>query len=201
MNNMIKIALISSVILLAIPTKVLAQDKPQHSVGLTLSGGGAEYKNSKKDGDGIVELYAHYNYALTPQVSLEFGVASAVDIDDWKCKEQKDQDKWVCSKQEQSLFGTGADKLAYTNAVAAVKGYLPLTDRQGIYAKLGAQYYDYELKRGSTQLDSENGIGALASAGWQYRWNTGLGLDVGLSYKKMADLKVLNTGVGISYSF
>lgn len=201
MNTMIKLALISSAILLTVPTTAFAKDNSQHSVGLTLSGGAAEYKSSSKDGDGIAELYAHYNYAFSPQVSLELGVASAVDIDDWKCKEQKDQDKWVCSKQEQSLFGTGADKLTYTNAVAAIKGYLPLTDRQGIYAKLGAQYYDYELKRGAHRFDSESGIGALASAGWQYRWNTGLGLDVGLTYKKMAALKVLNTGVGISYSF
>jgi|GEM_PF-1883128 len=37
--------------------------------------------------------------------------------------------------------------------------------------------------------------------GWQYRWDSGMGVNTGIQYQTMGDLKVSSLNVGISYSF
>jgi hypothetical protein len=70
-----------------------------------------------------------------------------------------------------------------------------------LYAKLGAQYYDYEFSRNGNHLEGEDGIGVLFEAGWQYQWDMGIGMNVGLRYQDMGELTLKSQNVGISYAF
>lgn len=172
----------------------------RHTVGMQGSVAGAKYKGSSQDGKGIAQIYAHYNYAFNQMLSLEVGVNKAKEMDNWRC-EKDDDDHWSCNEKDVSLFDLDADKLQYTNFIVAVKAQYQLSQRNAFYGKLGAQYYDYKIKRSSTVLTEDDGIGLFAEAGWQYRWDNGIGMNAGLQGIKMDDLGVSGLTVGINYSF
>ena len=47
----------------------------------------------------------------------------------------------------------------------------------------------------------DSGTGLFLEAGWQYQWDLGIGMNVGLRYQDMGDLTFTSSNVGISYSF
>ena len=70
-----------------------------------------------------------------------------------------------------------------------------------MFAKLGGQFYDYEINyRDNTDTD-ESGFGLFAEAGWQYRWDFGLGLNAGLQFIDMGNLDTTTFTAGVSYQF
>lgn len=182
-------------------SSIAATPANPHSFGGHVGFGGIEYKNSSYDGDGVVQVYGFYNYAFTDQLSLEVGVNIGADVDDWDCYEDRNDD-WHCStNNEQSLFGLEVDEVEYTNLVTAIKGVVPLSTRNSLYAKVGAQFYDYELNRSNRTLFDDNGVGLYLAAGWQYEWDMGIGMNVGLEKYDMGDLDSSVLNVGMSYRF
>ena len=59
----------------------------QHSFGGQLAAGNIEYKNINNNGDGVVQLYGFYNYALNQNFAIELGLNIGTDIDNWQCYE------------------------------------------------------------------------------------------------------------------
>lgn len=172
-----------------------------HSVGGHIASGNIEFNNSSRDGDGVVQVYGFYNYAFTENMSLEAGLNVGADVDDWDCYEDKDDD-WHCStNNDHSLFGLGVDEIKYTNLVAAVKGILPLSAHNSLYAKVGAQFYDYELSRRNRTLFDDDGVGLYLAVGWQYEWDMGIGMSAGYERYDMGDLESSTVNVGINYNF
>lgn len=189
------------ILTVALSFNAAAQDNiKRHSVGVQASVANVEFKNSTNDGNGVAQMYLHYNYAFNHIFSLEAGLNAGQENDDWKC-EQDDDDKWSCKEKNLSLFDMNADKVEYSNIVIAAKAQYKLSQRNSLYGKLGAQYYDYEIKQRSTVLADDTGVGLYVEAGWQYRWDSGIGMDAGLKIMKMGDLKVAGTTLGISYAF
>jgi len=41
----------------------------------------------------------------------------------------------------------------------------------------------------------------MLEAGWEYRWDMGIGMNLGLQYQKMNDLTSNTLNLGISYAF
>ena len=171
-----------------------------HSFGLALGNGGAEYKGSSADGDGIAQFYAHYNYQFSPKYSLEVGVLGGADVDDWRCSEQSN-DEWVCRSENRPFFDIQADELNYNSVVLAAKGELKISKRNSLYAKLGGQFYDYEFSRNDVKLDDDSGFGLFVEGGWQIEWMSGWGMNAGVQYLDMGDLETHSLNVGASYSF
>ena len=171
-----------------------------HSVGFQLGGGGAEYKNSTADGEGVGQGYIYYNYRFMPNYYLELGLSGGSELDKWTCNEKEDG-SWLCKAKDKAIFNIQADELNYQAVVAAIKGQYPLTKRNSLYGKLGAQFYDYEFKRGSLMVADDSGVSLLMEAGWQYCWDSGMGVNTGIQYQTMGDLKLSSLNVGISYSF
>lgn len=189
-------------LLLALSSNCFAneQDQKRHSVGLQLSAGGADYKNSSADGDGVAQMYTYYNYQFSPLVALEVGINGGVEADDWECKEINN-DNFDCRRNNQSLFDLEVDDLAYKNFVLAAKTQLQISQRNSFYGKLGANYFDYELSRGNTKVTDDSGLGLFAELGWQYRWDNGIGMNVGYQVFDMKDLDTYTITSGISYRF
>jgi hypothetical protein len=172
-----------------------------HSFGVSIASGGIEFNNSSYDGDGVAQVYGFYNYAFTENFSLEAGLNIGADVDDWECYEDRDDD-WHCStNNEDSLFGLGVDEIEYTNLVAAIKGVVPLSQRNSLYGKIGAQFYDYELSRHNRAVFKDDGVGLYLAAGWQYEWDMGIGMNVGLEKYDMDDLESTVLSIGINYNF
>ena len=85
--------------------------------------------------------------------------------------------------------------------MAAIKGDIDLSQRNSLYGKIGAQYYDYEFSRNDRFIEGDSGTGLFLEAGWQYRWDLGIGMNAGLRYQDMGDLEFTSANVGISYTF
>ncbi|GAB3035114.1 porin family protein [Bowmanella dokdonensis] len=192
---------LSTVLAFFVAGPVLAETQHSpHSVGLVLGSGGAEYKNSDEDGNGVDHLYLYYHYSLNEQFGLEAGLLGGTEGSDWDCHDD-DRDHLVCRNNRKPIFGLDAEDLEYRSLVAAATAQFPLSQRNSLYGKLGAQYYDYEISRGSINLADDSGLGLYLEAGWQYRWDSGWGMNVGLKHLPMGDLKVNSGNVGVSYRF
>ena len=186
----------------SIPVVSLAETSPKpHSFGGHIASGDIEFNGSSADGDGVVQIYGFYNYGFSERLSVELGLNLGVDHDGLDCYED-DNDDWHCStNNNESLFDLGVDEIEYTNIVAAIKGTAPISKRNSLYAKIGAQVYDYELSRNSRVLFDDNGVGLYLAVGWQYEWDMGIGMNVGFEKYDMGDLDSNTVNVGISYSF
>ncbi|KZN65371.1 porin family protein [Pseudoalteromonas luteoviolacea] len=172
----------------------------KHRVGVQAYGGSASYKSSSQDGDGVGQLYVYYNYQFDKTWALEVGLNGGTDSDDWECTDTNNR-KFTCTQLNKTLFGLGANDLDYGNLIVAAKGQYQLTKRNSLYGKLGANFYDYELNRGTQNLVEEDGTGFVAELGWQYDWSNGMAVNVSYQYLDMGDLDVSSLGVGLSYRF
>jgi len=85
--------------------------------------------------------------------------------------------------------------------VIAAKGQYSLTQRNSLYAKIGVQFYDYDISNDNEKLKSDDGAGLFLAAGWQYQWDNGFALNAGLQSMKMGDLKIAGSTLGMSYQF
>ena len=167
-----------------------AQDH-QHSYGVTIGAGG---------GDGFAQAYLFYNYQALEHFSVEVAYNAAIEFDSWECEEKYD-DKWTCDTNNKPMFGLLATEFELDGFVVAIKGQIPISQRNSLYGKLGAQYYDYSFSRNGYTVESEYGTGVLFEAGWQYQWDMGIGMNVGLRYQDLGDLTLISQNIGISYSF
>ncbi len=171
-----------------------------HTFGAQWGVGGADFGNSNTDGDGVLQLYGYYNYAFNQNLALELGLNVGADVDDWDCHQDSDDD-WHCNSNNSSLFDLDADEVTYSNFVVAIKGTFPLSKRNSLYGKIGGQSYDYEISKRDRVVIDDSGIGAFVEAGWQYRWDFGLGLNAGFQHMNMGDLDTSVLTAGVSYNF
>ena len=189
---------------LSVPVAAVAQGykNEKHNIGVKAGGGGADYLGKDTDGQGVGELYVYYNYEFLSQVYVEVGVLGGGDIDSWECLEEQNN-QWQCAidGDEDDEFSLQADKLTYNGLVAALKTDLKLTQRNSLYAKAGAVFYDYELELNSDVVADKDGTGFIIEAGWQYRWDNGMGLNFSFHRQDMGDLEVVGSTFGVSYSF
>ncbi|BBN80900.1 membrane protein [Pseudoalteromonas sp. A25] len=176
------------------------QNSEPHRVGAQLNAGGASYKSSKQDGDGVMSLYLYYNYQFNETWALEIGLNGGTEIDDWNCKELNNK-KFICDRNDELLFGIGADELNYNNLVVATKGQFQLTKNSYLYGKIGGQYYDYEIAKNNSKILNQDGLGMFAEGGWQYDWDNGFAFNAGIQYLTMGDLDISSLNVGMSYRF
>ena len=197
--NKLNLAAISLLSLSLISTAAYSQ-KSKHTTGLVIGYATGEYKNSDNDGDGFAQSYLYYNYQILDNFSVEVAYTGATEIDTWSCKEYDDE--WFCrSYNNKPIFNLGVDSFDLDGFVAAIKGEIPLSQRNRLYGKVGAQYYDYEFSRDDRFVEGDTGTGLFLEAGWQYRWDLGIGMNVGLRYQDLGDLSFASTNVGISYTF
>ncbi len=183
----------------AVSYSVQASVESPHSVGLALSGGGIDYKGKDTDGTGVGQSYLFYNYQFLPHYYLEVGLASAEDVDDWKCTEHE-QSGWDC-RTDNDHFSLDVDNYSQDSLILAIKTDLSLSKRNSLYAKAGVEFYEYELSLAHNKLADESGAGLYVEAGWQYRWDNGMGINAGVQHHDLGDLERTSATVGVSYSF
>ncbi len=171
-----------------------------HTVGLQSGGGGIEYKGKDTDGEGVGLSYLYYNYQFSPNYYVEVGLIGAEDVQDWECKE-KGESNWDCFSDYDNKFELQADNFEYGAVVVALKTDLSLSKRNRLYAKVGVAFYDYQIDLDHTRVANEDGSGLFAEAGWEYRWDNGVGFNTSLQYQDADDLEINTFNIGISYAF
>jgi len=193
----------TSLLSLSLISVTAYSEEEKHTVGLVTGVASGEYKNSSRDGDGFLQAYLFYNYQIVDNFSVEVAYTGAIEADSWDCEEDDDDDdRWTCHwDDDENIFNTDADNFELDGFVAAIKGDISLSQRNSLYGKIGAQYYDYEFSRNDYFIEGDSGTGLFLEAGWQYRWDLGIGMNVGLRYQDMGDLTFVSSNVGISYSF
>jgi opacity protein-like surface antigen len=191
-------SLATGIIALTISTASFADIKTPHSVGFQLGGGSMEYKG--EEGEGFGSSYLYYNYQFAPFYSVEVGLLGGTDAD-WDCKKTSGEWKCYSDDDKHDIFELDADDLELNALVVALKTDLALSKRNKLYAKAGLSYYNYELELDSQRIADEDGVGFMLEGGWEYRWDMGIGMNVGLQYQKMGDLKSNTLNIGMSYAF
>jgi hypothetical protein len=201
MNSKLPLSLLFAITSTLSAGAVANEPANPHSFGGHIAAGGIEFNNSSADGDGVVQVYGFYNYAFSERFSLEVGLNAGGDVDNWDCYEDSFDD-WHCTtNHNKSLFGLGVDEIEYSNIVTAIKGVAPLTERNSLYAKVGAQFYDYEMSRNHRVRFEDDGLGLYLAVGWQYEWDMGIGMSAGFEKYDMGDLESTSANVGMSYRF
>jgi len=183
---------------LSLSTTAMAEVETEHSVGFQLGGGGLEYKGESTDGHGARQAYLYYNYKFMPQYYLEIGLSSGAEIN-WDC-DKYSNNEWNCETEDHE-FDLTADDFKYKALIVALKTDLALSERNSLYGKIGASFYDYELGLEELTIADKNGVGFVVEAGWEYRWDNGMGLNAGIQYQDMGDLELNTLNVGVSYAF
>lgn len=171
-----------------------------YSVGIAFSGGGIDYKGKDTDGTGVGQSYLYYNYQFLPHYYLEVGLVRAEDVDDWQC-EEAGESAWDCKADGNNHFSLDVDHYSQDSLVLALKTDLNLSKRNSLYAKLGAEFYEYELSVDHNKLADESGVGLFLAAGWKYRWDNGMGINAGVEHHDLGDLERTSATFGVSYSF
>lgn len=90
--------------------------------------------------------------------------------------------------------------LSYQGVRGAVYGEYALSSGNSLYAKVGTGYSKVSYEVGQQDKDS-NDMGFYGAAGWQYRFKSGLGLNVEYQYVPMDELQVQGVSLGMSYRF
>lgn len=171
-----------------------------HTVGLQVGGGSIEYKGKDTDDEGIGLSYLYYNYQFSPNYYFEVALVGAEDIEDWDCKKNANS-IWECASDDDNKFGLQADNFEYEAIVLAFKTDLSLSKRNRLYAKVGVAFYDYQIDLNHTSIADEDGTGLFVEAGWEYRWDNGIGLNSSLQFQDAGDLDMDTFNIGISYAF
>jgi hypothetical protein len=199
-NSLTAILLTLSVSTLSINAFADTDLESPHTVGLYSGSGGIEYKGKDTDSEGVGASYLYYNYQFSPSYYVEVGLAGAVDINDWECTD-KGQSNWDCFSDYDNQFDLQADNFEYNAVIVALKTDLSLSKRNRLYAKVGAAFYDYRIDLDHTSVADENGTGLFVEAGWEYRWDNGVGLNTSLQHQGAGDLDIDTFNIGISYAF
>lgn len=188
----------SAIVALTLSTASYADTQPTHSFGVQLGGGEIEYKRQEAEAFGTSYLF--YNYRFSPFYSLEVGLLGGGDAD-WDCRETSGEFECFSDEDKGDLFELNADSVDLGALVVAIKTDLSLSKRNKLYGKVGLSYYNYEIELHSQTIADEDGVGYILEGGWEYRWDMGIGMNVGFQYHKMDDLESNTLNIGISYGF
>jgi len=189
----------AAIFIALISASVSATEKSKHSVGFQLGAGGLEYQNKDTDNEGLASSYFFYNYQFSTLYSFEVGISGAEDIDDWNCDADQGGD-WECFS-DGSKFDLLADDFDYSAIVIALKSDLSLSKRNSLYGKIGMVLYDYDMELLNNKTIKDDGAGYLLEGGWSYRWDSGVGMNVGWQYQDAGDLEFTALNLGINYVF
>lgn len=171
-----------------------------HSIGLQAGAGNMEYKNTDAKHNIIGTSYLYYNYQFANNLYLEVGLSSAADAEDWQC-ERDAQNEWDCTNINNKNLTVTADSFKYNAYVLALKGNIALSQRNSLYAKIGANFYNYELELKREKTVDKSGTGVFLEAGWEYRWDNNIGMNIGIKAESASDVEIASTNIGISYQF
>lgn len=171
-----------------------------HTVGFEIGGGQMEYKSADGKNNIIGTSYLYYNYQFADNFYAEVGFSSATDADNWQC-EQDAQKEWQCTNNDKKNLNVTADTFKYSALVIALKGNIALSQRNSLYGKIGVNFYDYELELKRDNIADKDGTGMFIEAGWEYRWDNNIGLNIGIKTEGAGDVDMATTNIGISYSF
>ncbi|MCL1050971.1 porin family protein [Shewanella abyssi] len=105
-----------------------------------------------------------------------------------------------------SIF-TGIKNVEYSGYRLTLHGEYILSDRNRLYAKLGASANELSYERGSIfgsdeiSLSNENNVDLYTAVGWEVRFHSGFGMNIEYQYIPIDELTAQNVNFGISYQF
>lgn len=171
-----------------------------HTYGIQTAVGGLEYKGKSSDSEAVGHGYIYYNFQFMPHYSFELGLLGGSDINDWHCN-KNGYGEFECYADKNDMFEFNADHFDYSAAVLAIKTDLTLSKRNSLYAKAGAEFYEYSFELDRHKIIDNDGVGLFVEAGWEYRWDNGIGMNASIQHHHMGDVKMSALNVGISYAF
>ncbi|HIC8839367.1 porin family protein [Aeromonas veronii] len=176
------------VVATAIFSSVAIATPSPHIVGATLGYGTQSFKaqnGDQADGGDNMTADLYYRYMFNDYIGIDSGI----------------------------LFGTGGvvsalfdatlndvKDIHYKGIRSALYAQFPVSSGNSFYAKLGANAHrvEYTINK---EDQSNSGVGLYGAAGWQYRFDSGIGLNAEYQYIPMPRLDVKGVSVGLNYRF
>ncbi|MFT5675652.1 MAG: opacity protein-like surface antigen [Paraglaciecola sp.] len=171
-----------------------------YAAGVQLSFGSIDHDSFSNDQDGVAQVQFYVDYYFKPAWAVELAVNNGSNVDDWICDNVEDTDDF-CTAGDTGNPDAFENDLDFTNLIVAIRHDTRVSESSFIYGKLGAQYYDYEMKNSNSIFEKDSGTGVFSELGWNYQWSNNLSTNVGYQYMGMGDLSTSSLTFGLGYSF
>jgi hypothetical protein len=203
--NMKKTLLTSLFIASACSAFCGAAELPQagtFNAGAQVSYGNIDHDSFSNDQDGAAQVMFYLDYYFKPGWAIEVGVNTGTNVQDWICENDDiDSDDTYCTSSNESNPGSFESDLDFSNIIIAVRYDKQVSTNSFVYAKLGAQYFDYEMTDNNAVFEEDTGTGLYSELGWKYQWSNNMNASVGYQHIAMADLTTSSVTFGVGYSF
>ena len=172
------------------------------NAGAQVTFGNIDHDSFGNDEDGTGQVMFYLDYYFKPGWAIEVGVNKGTNVQDWICERSDiDTDDDYCDGDDESDPDSFESDLDFTNLILALRFDKKLSANNFVYGKLGAQYFDYEMKDGNTLFEEDTGTGIYSELGWKYQWSNNLNINVGYQHIAMGDLTTSGVTTGIGYRF
>ncbi|WP_434340004.1 porin family protein [Motilimonas cestriensis] len=135
-----------------------------------------------EEDDGYSSFDVYYRYLFDSHFGLELGYMNAGSVG-------------MGSRNDNSVY-----QRSEGIRIAGV-GQYSLSQRNSLYAKAGLAHFNVDYNSIIGESGEQSTTGFYSAAGWQYRFDFGLGLNVEYQYIPVDDFKVRGVAIGASYRF
>lgn len=187
----------------AFSTLTQAAELPQagsYTAGAQISWGNIDHDSFNNDQDGAGHVMFFLDYYFKNGWAVEAAINTGSNAQDWICENVDDTDNYCTSSDKTNPNSFDSD-LDFSNFIVAVRHDMKVSENSFIYGKLGAQYFEYEMKNDSSVFEEDSGTGIFSELGWRYEWSNNLSANVGYQYMGMSDLSTSSFTVGLGYRF
>jgi opacity protein-like surface antigen len=170
--------------------------------GAQVSFGNIDHDRFSSDEDGTGQVMLYLDYYFKPDWAVEVGLNTGTNVQDWICDhEYIDVDDDYCVSNDESTTSSPESDVDFYNIIVALRYDKKATANSFVYGKLGAQYFDYEMKEGNTIFEEDSGTGIFSELGWRHEWSNNLTVNVGYQFLGMGDLSTSSVTSGLGYRF
>lgn len=171
-----------------------------YNAGVQVSFGNIDHDSFNRDQDGAVHTMFYVDYYFKDGWAIETAINSGSNVQDWICENVEDTDNYCTSSDEGSSNSFESD-IEFTNVILALRYDRKLTQNIFAYGKLGAQYFDYEMKAENSVFEEDDGAGIFSELGFQYQWSNNINVNIGYQFIGMNDLSTQALTVVLGYRF
>jgi opacity protein-like surface antigen len=187
----------------ALSTLTQAAELPKagsYNAGAQISWGNIDHDSFNNDKDGSGQIMFYVDYYFKDGWAVETAINTGSNVQDWICDNVEDSDDY-CANSDQANPNSLESDLDFSNFIVAVRHDRQVSENSFVYGKLGAQYFDYEMKDNSSVFEEDSGTGIFSELGWQYQWSNNLNANIGYQFMGMGDLSTSSLTVGLGYRF
>jgi len=163
----------------------------QHSIGLGAGVGEVDVTSHKPDLD---QRFLIYRYEFSPNWSAH-GEYIQLKSDDFYTTVLIDMGDGMIIDESVTT------KVEIDTWVLGLRRDYEFNQSHAVYAMLGINFYDFDVKETGLDVRDETGTAMAASVGWQYKFNSSWSTNLEYQYLDFEDSKATSFKLGLNFHF